>query len=61
MLQIVLPGKSISLNEPNYIINNGTYVPELNGYVSFMIGKKYGFVGLDQITGDKTTFTKGNC
>ena len=24
------------LDDANYIINNGTYTPELNGYVSFM-------------------------
>ena len=40
------------LDDANYIINNGTYAPELNGYVSFMSGKKYGFVGLDRTTGD---------
>ena len=44
------------LDDANYIINNGIDVPELNGYVSFMGGKKYGFVGLDQTTGDITTF-----
>ena len=44
------------LDDANYIINNGTYTPELNGYVSFMSGKKYGFVGLDRTTGDITTF-----
>lgn len=44
------------LDDANYIINNGTYIPELNGYVSFMSGKKYGFVGLDRTTGDITTF-----
>ena len=44
------------LDVANYIVNNGTYVPELNGYVSFMNGKKYGFVGLDRATGDITTF-----
>ena len=44
------------LDDANYIINNGTYVPELNGYVSFMSGKKYGFVGIDRTTGDITTF-----
>ena len=44
------------LDDANYIINNGIYVPELNGYVSFMSGKKYGFVGLDRTTGDITTF-----
>ena len=27
------------LDDANYIINNGIYVPELNGYVSFMSGK----------------------
>ncbi len=36
------------LDDANYIINNGTYAPELNGYVSFMSGKKYGFVGLER-------------
>ena len=44
------------LDDANYIIDNGTYVPELNGYVSFISGKKYGFVGLDRATGDITTF-----
>ncbi|MCI8668854.1 MAG: hypothetical protein HFI34_04920 [Lachnospiraceae bacterium] len=44
------------LDDANYIINNGTYAPELNGYVSFMSGKKYGFVGLNRTTGDITTF-----
>ena len=44
------------LDDANYIINNGTYAPELNGYVSFMSGKKDGFVGLDRTTGDITTF-----
>ena len=44
------------LQDANYIVKNGTYVPELNGYVKFMKGKKYGFVGLDRSTGDITTF-----
>lgn len=44
------------LDDANYIINNGTYVHELNGYIGFMSGKKYGFVGLDRNTGDITTF-----
>ena len=44
------------LDDANYIINNGTYVPELNGYISFMNGKNYGFVGLDSATGYITTF-----
>ena len=52
------PNYSINkyLDDANYIIDNGTYVPELNGYVSFMRGKKYGFVGLDRTTEDITTF-----
>lgn len=29
---------------------------ELNGYVSFMSGKKYGFVGIDRTTQNITTF-----
>ena len=44
------------LDDANYIINNGIYVPELNGYVSFMSGKKYGFVCLDRTIGDIITF-----
>ena len=44
------------LKDANYIINNGTYVPELNGYVRFMSGKKFGFVGIDRNTGHITTF-----
>jgi len=42
--------------DANFIIKNGTYAPELNGYVRFMGGQKYGFVGLDHATGDITTF-----
>ena len=44
------------MKDANYIINNGTYVPELNGYVRFMSGKKFGFVGIDRNTGHITTF-----
>lgn len=44
------------LDDANYIINNGTYTSELNGYVKFMSGNKYGFVGLDRTTGEITTF-----
>jgi hypothetical protein len=44
------------LDDANFIIKNGTYAPELNGYVRFMGGQKYGFVGLDRATGDITTF-----
>lgn len=44
------------LDDANFILKNGIYVPELNGYVRFMGGQKYGFVGLDRATGDITTF-----
>ena len=44
------------LNDANHVIQNGTYIPELNGYVRFMGGQKYGFVGLDRATSDITTF-----
>ena len=47
------------VQDANYIIKNGEYVPEINGYVTLMGGKgsaKYGFVGLDRATGKITTF-----
>lgn len=44
------------LDDANYIINNGKYASELNGYVSFLGGSNYGFVGLDRVTGDIVTF-----
>lgn len=47
------------IDDANYIIKNGQYTPELNGYVKFMGGKghaKYGFVGLDRKIGRITTF-----
>ena len=44
------------LTVANHVIQNGTYVPELNGYVKFISGQKHGFVGLDRATGDITTF-----
>ena len=37
------------LDDANYIVNNGTYVPELNGYVSFMSGKKYDYYNIANI------------
>ena len=56
----VLGKKSYTMSEyltdANYIINNGKYTSELNGYVKFMAGKKYGFVGIDRVTGNITTF-----
>jgi len=44
------------LSDANNVINNGTYVPELNGYVKFMSGKKFGVVGISSTTGEITTF-----
>ena len=44
------------LDDANYIIQNGDYSPELNGYVKFLRGDNYGFVGLDRETGNITTF-----
>ena len=44
------------LDDANYIINNGKYASELNGYISFLGGSNYGFVGLDRVTGDIVTF-----
>ena len=43
----------------NFIVENGTFVPELNGYVK-LIGRqgsaKFGFVGLNRATGNITAF-----
>ncbi|MBA4538855.1 hypothetical protein H1Z61_17585 [Bacillus aquiflavi] len=47
------------LNDANHVIQKGTYVPELNGYVKLVGGKgsaKYAFVGLDRTTEEITTF-----
>ena len=44
------------LEDANYIIKHGEYIEGLNGYLKFMSGKKYGFVGLDRTTGNITTF-----
>ncbi|MGJ0909004.1 hypothetical protein [Clostridium botulinum] len=47
------------IDDANYVIKNGQYVPELNGYVKLIGGKgsaKYGFVGLNRATGNITTF-----
>ncbi|MBF0786847.1 MULTISPECIES: hypothetical protein [unclassified Streptococcus] len=66
-------GKQLAnvLNEPNYtmeqylkdannIIQKGTYIPEMNGYVTKIGGSgkstKYAFVGLDRATGNITTY-----
>ena len=59
----MLGKNSYNLNEyvrdANFIIKNGTFVPELNGYVRLIGGKgsaKFGFVGLNRTTGSITTF-----
>ena len=47
------------LDDANHVIRNGTFVPELNGYVRLIGGQgsaKYGFVGLSRATGNITTF-----
>ena len=47
------------LGDANHVIANGTFVPELNGYVRMIGGQgsaKYGFVGLNRATGNITTF-----
>ena len=47
------------INDANYVVQNGTYVPELNGFVQPLGGTgsaKYGLVGLDRATGNITTF-----
>ncbi|WP_235399591.1 filamentous hemagglutinin N-terminal domain-containing protein [Pseudomonas ogarae] len=47
------------LDDANHVIKNGTFVPEMNGYVRLIGGEgsaKYGFVGLDRSTGKITTF-----
>ena len=48
------------LNGANYVINNGTYVPEMNGYVRFFGadgGANYAFVGLTHDGANITTFS----
>ncbi|WP_394747811.1 fibronectin type III domain-containing protein [Spongiimicrobium salis] len=47
------------LDDANHVLNKGTFVPELNGYVKLIGGKgsaKFGFVGLNRTTGGITTF-----
>ncbi|WP_035382051.1 hypothetical protein, partial [Fervidicella metallireducens] len=47
------------IDDANFIVNNCQYVKELNGYVRLIGGPgsaKYGFVGLDRVTGNITTF-----
>ncbi|MGL5515138.1 MAG: hypothetical protein ACRDBM_18155 [Sporomusa sp.] len=47
------------VEDANHVIQTGTYVPELNGYVQLIGGTgsaKYAFVGLDRLTENITTF-----
>lgn len=48
------------LEDANNVIQNGTYIPEMNGYVKKIGGTgkstKYEFVGLDRTTGNITTY-----
>ena len=47
------------LSDANHVVQNGTYVPEMNGFVKLVGGKgsaKYAFTGLDRRTGNITTF-----
>ena len=47
------------LDDANHVINNGTFVPELNGFVRLIGGKgnaKYAFVGMERGTNRITTF-----
>jgi hypothetical protein len=47
------------LDDANHVIQSGTFVQELNGYIKLIGGPgkaKYAFVGLNQATGHITTF-----
>ena len=44
------------LDDANWIINNGQYIPEKNAFISFMKNVYYGFVGMDQSMENITTF-----
>ena len=44
------------LKDARHVVKHGTFVPEMNGFVRFMSGKKYGFVGIDRKTHHITTF-----
>lgn len=47
------------LADANHTIKNGTFMPEMNGYIRLIGGQesaKYGVVGLDRTTGNITTF-----
>lgn len=47
------------VNDANYVIQHGTWVPELNAYIRLIGGSgsaKVGFVGVSRSTGHITTF-----
>ncbi|MDD7886035.1 RHS repeat domain-containing protein [Flavivirga sp. 57AJ16] len=47
------------IDDANHVINTGTFVPQLNGYIRLIGGKgsaKYAFVGVDRATGAITSF-----
>lgn len=47
------------LDDANHVIRNGTWVPELNGYVRLIGGEgsaKVAFVGVNRQNGNITTF-----
>lgn len=47
------------IDDANHVIRNGTFVPEMNGYVKLIGGPgsaKFGFTGLNRATGNITTF-----
>jgi filamentous hemagglutinin len=47
------------LEDANHVVQNGTYVPELHGFVQFIGASgrgNYAFVGLNRSTGNITTF-----
>jgi len=47
------------VNDAHHVIQHGTYVPEMNGFVRLLGGEgsaKFAFVGLDKVTNNITTF-----
>ena len=47
------------IDDANFVIKNGIYVPELNAYVKIPVGigtARAPFVGLDRLTNEITTF-----
>lgn len=47
------------VDDASHVMKNGTFVPEMNGFVKLIGGQgsaKYGFVGLERGTSSMTTF-----